>query len=82
MSAKVFLSFQIEKRRDQLGLFFFQIETTTKTFGCNIIVFRLWFLVTIRPNEMNKSLNSYEQDIDMFLIRKKRTQTIAYKKVK
>ena len=78
MSAKVFLSFQIEKRRDQLGLFFFQIETTTKTFGCNIIVFRLWFLVTIRPNEMNKSLNSYEQDIDMFLVKKKkRTQTIA-----
>ena len=47
------------------------------------MVFRIWFLLTIRSNEMNKNFNIYEQDIDMFLIRKKKiTQTIAYKKVK
>ena len=68
---KFFLSFHFEKRREQLGIFFFQIEATKKTFGWHIMVFRIWFLVTIRSNEMNKRLNSYEEDIDMFLIRKK-----------
>ena len=34
------------------------------------MVFGIWFLVTIRSNEMNKRLNSYEED--MFLIREKR----------
>ena len=43
------------------------------------MVSRIWFLVTIRSNEMNKCFNFYEQDIGMFLVKKRQPKQLHKK---